>query len=186
VEALEVEIKIRFGDAESARRAILAAGGIETRPRHFEDNRLFDTPAGDLVARQALLRVRETSDGVGVLTFKEKVAGETRAKVRREWEVRVASPADLAAILERCGFVGTYRYQKYRTEFSVEGATVDLDETPMGCFVEIEAPMERLAALAASLGARDGDRLVEDYRSLYHAWLAERGLPPADMVFTDR
>jgi len=80
---LEIEVKIRFADAEAARRAILAAGGVERRARHFEENRLLDTASGDLVLRSALLRVRRTGDGLGVLTWKEKVVSEVKGDVRR-------------------------------------------------------------------------------------------------------
>lgn len=182
---LEIEVKIRFDGPEAARKAILAAGGVETRPRHFEENRIFDTPAGELVARSALLRVRETGDGEGVLTWKEKVASEARAKVRLEWETKVASPGTLVTILERAGFVVIYRYQKYRTVFELGGATIDLDETPMGCFIEIEAPAERIPVIAARLEAKESEFIVEDYRTLYREWLAERGREFGDMVFTD-
>jgi adenylate cyclase, class 2 len=137
------------------------------------------------VARSALLRVRETSDGGGLLTFKEKVVSEAKAKVRREWETKVASPATLVNILERAGFTIVYRYQKYRTVFELDGATVDLDETPMGCFVEIEAAAGEIPGVAARLGAREGDFLVEDYRTLYREWLADRGRELGDMVFKE-
>lgn len=186
VEALEVEVKIRFEKPEAARRAILAATGVEKRSRYFEENRIFDTPGRDLAARGALLRIRCTSDGEGLLTFKEKVESEVRAKVRKEWEVRIDSPETLATVLTRAGFVTTYTYQKYRTVFRIGEAVVDLDETPMGCFVEIEGSPDSIREAAARLGARQSDFLVEDYRTIYHAWLAERGLPPADMVFPDR
>jgi adenylate cyclase class 2 len=185
VERLEIEVKIRFAGPEEARRAIARAGGVERRSRHFEDNRVLDTPGGDLAVREALLRVRGTSDGGGILTFKEKVPSTARAKVRSEWEVEVSSPELLAWILSRAGFVTTYRYQKYRTVFELEGAVIDLDETPMGCFVEIEAPAEVLAGLASRLGAKEEEMLTEDYRALFMKWLEERGLPPADMIFAD-
>jgi len=183
VRQLEVEVKIRARSAAEARRRILTAGGIEIRPRHFEDNRILDTPSGDLAARRALLRVRSTSDGRGWVTFKEKVGEDTRAKVRDEWESEVSSAEALAAILERAGFVVSYRYQKYRTVFRAGGATIDLDETPMGCFIEIEGSEESLDAMTKVLGAGEADRIVEDYRTLWYAWLAGQGRPESDMVF---
>jgi len=185
-EPLEIEVKIRFEGAEAARRAILAAGGAETRARHFEDNRILDTPAGDLATRQALLRVRSTSDGRGFVTFKEKVATDVRAKVRIERESEVSSADAIAAILEGAGFVTTYRYQKYRTVFRLGRATVDLDETPMGCFIEIEAERDAILEAASRLGAKESEFLVEDYRTLYHDWLREKGLPLSDMLFPPR
>ncbi len=186
MEALEVEVKIRFETPEAARKAILAAAGVEKRSRYFEENRIFDTPGRELAARGALLRIRGTSDGEALLTFKEKVESGVRAKVRQEWEVRIDSPETLATLLTRAGFVTTYTYEKYRTVFRLGEAVVDLDETPIGCFVEIEGSPDVIREAAARLGARESDFLVEDYRTIYHAWLAERGLPPADMIFPDR
>jgi len=183
--ALEIEVKIRFADAGAARSAITAAGGIETRGRHFEDNRVYDTPGSDLRDRGALLRVRETSDGGGVVTFKEKVESDLRAKVRREYEAEVRPAATFGEILQKAGFVPTYHYQKYRTVFRLDGAVIDLDETPMGCFVEIEAAASLIESVAKRLGARAEEFIVDDYRTIYHAWLADRGRPPSDMVFQD-
>jgi predicted adenylyl cyclase CyaB len=182
---LEIEVKVRYPDAASALRAIVAAGGRESRARHFEENFVLDTVAGDLVARSALLRVRRSSDGEGFLTFKEKVVSEVNAKVRREWETRIEKPEVLLTILEGAGFVIVYRYQKYRTVFALEGATVDLDETPMGCFIEIEAAAEAIPIAAARLGVAESEFIVEDYRALYREWLEARGRPFADMVFED-
>jgi adenylate cyclase, class 2 len=185
VDTLEIEVKIRFPDAGEARRAVLSAGGAEVRPRHFEENSILDTPAGDLAARSALLRVRSASDGRAFLTFKEKVPTEARAKIRIEREVEVSSAEILAAILRGAGFVPIYRYQKYRTVFSLGAATVDLDETPMGCFIEIEGSREAIASAASRLGASEADFIVEDYRALFREWREARGLPPGDMVFED-
>ncbi|MBI3449578.1 MAG: class IV adenylate cyclase [Acidobacteria bacterium] len=182
-DALEVEIKLSFPDVGTARRALLAAGAVEARPRHFEENLVFDTPSGDLAASSRLLRVRATSDGQGALTYKEKVASEATAKVRRELETTVSAPAVLAAILERAGYVVTYRYEKYRTVFTLDGATIDLDETPMGCFVEIEAPAAAIPGLAARLGASERDFIVDDYRTVFREWLGARGRPLTDMTF---
>jgi hypothetical protein len=40
--AVESEVKLRVADAESARRALRGLGASLQRPRHFEDNHLFD------------------------------------------------------------------------------------------------------------------------------------------------
>lgn len=183
MDPLEIEVKIRCESAEAARRALQAAGAVESRPRHFEENRIYDTPAGDLRGRSAMLRVRSASDGAAAVTFKEKVETTERAKVRRELESPVGDPEVLAAILDRCGFVIIYRYQKHRTVFRLGEATIDLDETPMGCFLEIEGTPAVIASTAAAIGARESDFIVEDYRTLHREWLSAKGLPPGDMVF---
>lgn len=183
--SIETEVKIAFASAKAARDAILAAGGVERRARYFEDNRIFDNPARDLSARSALLRVRETSDGRGRLTYKEKIPGPARSKVRREWEVSVEPAKVLAEILAGAGFGVIYRYQKYRTGFRIADCAVELDETPIGCFVEVEGPDESIHRIASELGAPPAEICTEDYRSLHMAWLESRGLPAGDMVFPE-
>lgn len=183
---LEIEVKIRFEDVDEARRALKDAGAREIRARHFEDNRIFDTPGRDLAARSALLRVRETSDEKGFVTFKEKVESDISAKVRKELEAEVSPPATLAQILLGSGFIQTYRYQKYRTVFRLGAATIDLDETPMGCFIEIEGSREEIDEASRRMGRRPEQYIVEDYRSLYLEWLEQRGLPPGEMIFDPR
>lgn len=184
-EPLETEVKIRLGSAAQARRAILEAGGVEARKRHFEDNRIFDNPGRSLTDRGALLRVRATSDGGGRLTYKEKVETAERVKIRREWETEADPPEIMARILEMTGFQVIYRYQKYRTVFRLGEAAIELDETPMGCFVEIEGPRAAIPEIAALLGVGEEGFITEDYRTLHLAWLEERGLPPGDMVFPE-
>ncbi len=184
-DVIEREVKIRFADPTKAREAIVRAGGVESRARAFEDNRIFDNPERALAARGSLLRVRSTMGGGGRLTFKEKVESRSRAKVRREWEVVVEPAAVLAEILSRSGFSVVYRYQKYRTTFRIEDCLVELDETPIGCFVEIEGPEPAIFHVASRLGAATEDLISDDYRTLHLAWLEERGLPPGDMVFPD-
>ncbi len=182
---IEREVKIRFADPAKARSAIEAAGGVESRSRSFEDNRIFDSPSRSHASKRSLLRVRAVAGGQGRLTLKEKVDTESRAKVRREWEITVEAPGALAEIFSRVGFEVTYRYQKYRTSFRIEDCLVELDETPIGCFVEIEGPEPSIFDIATRLGAGEEDLIAEDYRSLHLAWLEERRLPPGDMVFQD-
>lgn len=184
-EPLEIEVKIRLGGAGEARKRILAAGAVPIRERHFEDNRIFDNKERELSRRGALLRVRATGDGMGRLTYKEKVKSDLRAKVRREWEVEVQPPEALVRILSMSGFEETYRYQKYRTVFRLEGCHIDLDETPMGCFVEIEGAADAIPRAARLLGVPEEAFITEDYRSLHRTWLDERGLPPGDMLYPD-
>lgn len=183
MDVLEREVKVRFADPAAARSRIEKAGGVERRSRFFEDNRIFDNPERRLSSCGALLRVRSIGGGEGRLTYKEKVATESKAKVRREWELVVDHPDVLAEILGRTGFEVVYRYQKYRTSFEVGDCHVELDETPIGCFVEIEGPEPSIFQVASRLGAAGGDLLSEDYRSLHLAWLESRGLPPGDMLF---
>ena len=139
--------------------------------------------AGELAARGKLLRLRR--DGVRtLLTYKAPVPGEHRHKVREEHETEIADAEALVAILDGLGYSPVYRYQKYRTLFELEGVTVCLDETPIGCFVELEGQPEAIDRVAARLGFAEQDYIRLTYRDLQEREAAESGRgETGDMVF---
>ena len=63
----------------------------------------------------------------------------------------IADPEALERILVGLGFRPCYRYQKYRTLFAVGELQVCLDETPIGCFVELEGAPEAIDRAAERL-----------------------------------
>ncbi|HYO79918.1 MAG TPA: class IV adenylate cyclase, partial [Bryobacteraceae bacterium] len=132
---IETEVKIRIGDADSARRTIVGAGFEEIRPRIFEGNDVFDLPGDQLRNSGQLLRVRQTGD-TGTITWKGVVSTGVH-KSRPELETAIGKPAAMSAILEALGYQRTFRYEKYRTEFasSATVGTITLDETPIGNFL---------------------------------------------------
>ena len=76
-----------------------------------------------------------------MLTYKAPIAGRAkrrtslRYKEREEIEVEVTNGADLARILEGLGLRPSFRYEKYRTKYTLKNLPrleVDLDETPAG------------------------------------------------------
>jgi len=68
-----------------------------------------------------------------VLTHKAK-SEDRRHKVRVEVETRVEDGQEMDAILRALGFEPTFRYEKYRAEWSDGKGHVVLDETPIGDF----------------------------------------------------
>ena len=44
----------------------------------------------------------------------------------------------MRAILENLGYRQVFRYQKYRESWRHRGQEIEIDETPIGCFLEIE------------------------------------------------
>ena len=180
---LEREVKLRFEDADTARAAILAAGGTPVRGRRMQEDCLLDTPDDELRARRSVLRVRVES-GKSLLTFKGPVQpGLT--KVREELETVVGDGAVVVQMLEQLGFRVWFRYQKYREEFALDDVLIALDETPVGTFVEIEGGDRGIAETAEALGRGPGDYLVDSYRRLYLDDCEARGIAVADMVFDE-
>jgi adenylate cyclase, class 2 len=196
----EVEIKLPVKDLHATVRAIEALGAV-SRGRLFEQNTLYDTPQSDLRASGRLLRVRiETAERKNasrpqfrrvVLTskaplpqprgprkksrYKERSERELIADPSRNW------PSDLAAL----GFRPSFRYEKYRTSFRLRGLKLhlDLDETPVGTFLELEGPPAEIGRVARALGYPPASYIVGTYWDVYAADCRRRDRVPKNMVF---
>lgn len=183
--------------------------------RVHEWNVIFDTPEGGLAKHGQLLRIRtetpeakskKTKPASGqrtLLTFKRPLVKgasaygspqEThRHKVREEIEVEVADAAVLAKIFEGLGMRGWFRYEKYRTTFRLpatsswaEGLLIELDETPIGTFVELEGPPAAIDRAAQELGYTRRDYVLKNYLVLYVEECRRMGQQPGDMLFAAR
>ncbi len=113
-----------------------------------------------------------------------------RYKVREELEVAVTDPQQLRLILEALGLRGWFRYEKYRTTYRLPagarwaaGLKVELDETPIGAFVELEGPPEAIDRAAELLGYGPADYISKTYLSLYLSQCRKQGVEPRDMLF---
>ncbi len=73
-------------------------------------------------------------------------------KSREERETAVDAPGELRAILRNLGYKPVFRYQKYRETWTHRGQEIEVDETPIGIFLEIEGDAEGIHAVAG--GAR--------------------------------
>ena len=113
-----------------------------------------------------------------------------RHKVREELELEVADAAILTKIFEGLGMRGWFRYEKYRTTFRLPPAAgwakdllIELDETPIGTFVELEGPPAAIDQAARKLGFSADDYIVMSYLALYVEDCRRQGKEPGDMVF---
>lgn len=183
---LEIEVKLACDDLDRLRNA-----GYELKlekPRHFEDNWLLDFPDESLFKQGAALRVRSVN-GRGTVTYKGivKETHESRLKVREEIETNVTDPQRMIELFERLGFRRSFRYQKYRTGYSVthQNATfkVVLDETPMGRFIEIEGDEADVLKALDAAGFSTDDIIKQSYPELQEARCRARGVPLEDLVF---
>ncbi len=190
----------------------VAARSVKSRPgqagRVNEFNTLFDTPEGGLAKHGQLLRIRqEWRGGRGsekakpartVFTYKGPSVADSAAsaalgrryKIRDEFEVEVADASGLRQILEALGLRGWFRYEKYRTTFALPpknrwaaGLRIELDETPIGPYLELEGPPEAIDRAAEQLGYRHGDYITTSYLALYLEQCRRRGQPTGDMLF---
>jgi adenylate cyclase, class 2 len=163
-------------------------------PRVHEMNTLYDTPDGKLARQGQMLRLRverrarrtdraeKKSKGAGVpalLTFKgpglpgkggPKRASAGRYKIREEHELRIGDHEEMPRILEALGLRPWFRYEKFRTTYRLPGIAhlkLELDETPVGCFLEIEGKRDAINRAATLLGFARSDYIVKSYGALF-------------------
>jgi adenylate cyclase class 2 len=175
----ETEVKLRVATAAAARALVQGIGAVLVRERHFEDNVLFDDRAGSLRASGTVLRLRTTARG-GVLTFKGPRVIEGGVKSREERETAVETPGEVFAILQNLGYRPVFRYQKYRETWTHRGQEIEVDETPIGTYLEIEGDVEGIHAVARDLGFSPADYASQSYVDLFFA-----GGGQGDMVFPE-
>lgn len=161
----ENEIKLAFASPDLAIRKLAELGAREAHPRTFEDNVLYDAPDRTLARSGRLLRLRRYGSAT-ILTFKGPVPGEHRHKVRVEHETAVHDADAMRLILDGLGYAPVYRYQKFRTVFSVRGVTAAVDETPLGTYVELEGAPEDVDLVASALGYDESRYILLTYREL--------------------
>lgn len=180
---LEVEVKLRLASPEDGLRRLALAGFVQSHPRTFESNTVYDTQAGELRSSDRLLRVRIFGERV-TLTYKgPTIAG--RHKTREEIETELPDSRSVPMVLERLGYVPAFRYEKYRTAFTRQGepGEVVLDETPIGSFLEVEGPAEWIDRAAVRLGFSPEDYITATYGALYVEYVRSHPAAPAHMVF---
>ena len=207
----EIEIKLRLADLRGFREALSRLGARAIRCVH-EWNELYDTPASDLKRRSELLRVRTesplTSGGrrpdsaapKTILTLKGPITGGEKRpkhgrkyKVREEIEANITDGPVLRTILRRMGLRIWFRYEKRRTTFRLPAARrwardllIELDETPMGSFIELEGPRNAIDRAATALGYGKPDYLTANYFVLYRDHCRRAGKKAGDMLFANK
>ncbi len=206
----EIEIKLRVPDVAALRSRLKRLRAREITPRTYESNTLYDTPRHDLRRRDQLIRIRTEQlalsirkrrpkeNAMALLTYKgpsssnnAKELGRhsktlSHFKIKEEAEVLVAGAGELARILRALGLHPVFRYEKFRTTYvlpGVRGLKIELDETPVGTYLELEGPVAGIDRGAHLLGYARNDYMTDTYGSLYLAACRRRGRKPGDMLF---
>ena len=206
----EREIKLSIEDLPALRRSLAKLGALVVTPRVHELNVVFDTPTFDLAKHEHLLRIRAETAGRSrgktsraapraLVTFKRPMptAGSNgkgeQHKVREEIELEVSDEKALARLFEALGMRGWFRYEKFRTTFRLpdsqrwaKGLLIELDETPIGIFLELEGPARAIDRAARALGFEPSDYILANYMVLYRKYCLSRGEEPRDMLFANQ
>lgn len=207
----EIEIKLRIDDLPAMRRRLKRIGASEVSSRTHESNTLYDTPAGELRRRGKLIRVRierPASNGAktrgknpvcATLTYKAPIrrrrqkpkpghaaASLGRFKIKQEAEISLVGADQIGQILHGLNLRPSFRYEKYRTTYHLSGIKalkIELDETPVGTFLELEGPRRAIDRAALRLGYARSEYMTQTYGALYLADCKRRRQKPSNMLF---
>jgi adenylate cyclase class IV len=201
----EIEIKLPILDLPLLLQELRHLRARPEKSVH-EQNALFDTPRRYFSRRGAILRIRtevpakapgslrtarsKQKPAEGLLTYKDLLPEAARSnhkyKIREEIEYRLPNARRFERLLLRLGLGPWFRYEKFRTRYRLPrlpGLHVDLDETPIGPFLELEGPKRAIDTAARLLGFRSRDYIAASYLELYITECHQRGRTPGHMMF---
>jgi adenylate cyclase class 2 len=208
----EIEIKLRVTDRAAIRSLLKRFHARQIIPRTFESNTLYDTPGQSLRRSGRLIRIRieqpastkatrpQNDHTPAILTYKGPPAKSRKPsarsktpkrhshfKIREEAEVSLSNASESSRILRALGLRPIFRYEKFRTTYRLPGLRslkIELDETPIGNYLELEGTMTGIDRCARLLGYNRRDYLKDSYGSLYLAECRRKNKKPADMLFS--
>jgi adenylate cyclase class 2 len=177
----EIEIKFRVRDVQALARKLRASGFRLVTRRTHELNKLYDQPGEVLRLRRELLRLRRYGSE---WTLTHKSGGKKgRHSSRVELETRVADGKKIDLILRALGYVPSFRYEKFRAEWTDGKGQMVVDETPIGNFCEIEGSPRWIDATAKKLGVSAIDYITKNYATLFLEWKEKTKSQALEMTF---
>lgn len=179
--AQEIEIKFRVADLRALARKLRSAGFHLVTKRTHEINTLYDLPGEVLRNRKELLRIRQYGSEWTVTHKSGTKRGRHSSRV--ELETRVADGKKIEAILYALGYTPSFRYEKFRAEWSDGKGQVVVDETPIGNFCEIEGKPRWIDATAKKLAVETDDYITKNYASLFADWKRDQKSVAEEMTF---
>ena len=131
--------------------------------------------------RGEILRLRKYGER-WTLTHKSKGTAR-RHKSRQEYETEVADGESLDRILRTLGFSPSFRYEKFRSEWTDGHGNVVIDETPIGTVAEIEGRPRWIDRTARRLGIPPSAYITLSYGALFEEWRHRTGSRAQEMTF---
>ena len=177
----EIEIKFRVSDARELTR-LRAAQFRQVTPRNASKATHFSTFPAKSCGNVANYCVCAEYGTGWLLTHKAR-SKITRHKTRVEIQTEIADGKQLEKILLALGYVPSFRYEKFRAEWSDGKGQVVLDETPIGSFGEIEGPARWIDRTARKLGIDRQSYITDSYAELFFAWKRQTRNSANEMTF---
>jgi adenylate cyclase class 2 len=165
--ALETELKLRIPATAPFRPRLETLGFREATPAQLEVSVLWDRN-GELRATGSALRTR-THAGLARLTWKGPKVPDALLKIRPELETGIEHLESLEGILRALGFSPVLRMEKQRAVWERADLEACLDETPFGCYLELEGAPQAIHAAMTGLGLSADRAETRSYPELYQA-----------------
>ena len=203
----EIEIKLRVRDLATLLRALRRIGAA-SKGRVFEHNTIYDTPESAFRRAGRLLRLRfetpvpRSARATGTHLVRPKLrprgailtakapphqggrrSGSARYKERLERELALHNPTQFERAIISVGLRPRFIYEKFRSTFDLPELHLDLDETPVGTFLELEGSPRAIDRAARALEFTPRDYFRGTYWDVYAADCHRRGRPLRNMVF---
>jgi adenylate cyclase class 2 len=179
----EIEIKFRVASIPALKRKLRKAGFRIVTPRTREMNTLYDLPGEVLRKRKELLRLRKYGSEWALTHKAGKKAG--RHSSREELETSVRDGKQMEFILRALGYAPSFRYEKFRAEWTDGKGQVVVDDTPIGNFCEIEGAPRWIDNTAKKLGVSAADYITQNYAGLFLEWKARTNSEAKEMTFKE-
>ena len=164
---LETELKLRIPATGPFRPLLEALGFREVTPAQPELSVLWDRD-GHLRAAGSALRTRSYA-GQWRLTWKGPKVPDAILKIRPELETGISDGAALEGILRALGYEPVLRLEKVRAVWERPELEACLDETPFGCYLELEGEPQAIGAAMEGLGLAPDRAEPGSYPELYQA-----------------
>jgi adenylate cyclase class 2 len=168
-------------DLPALARKLRGAGFRLKTKRTHEMNTLYDLPGEVLRRRQELLRLRKYGTEWKLTHKAGKATG--RHSSREELETSLESGKQMELILRALGYAPSFRYEKFRAEWTDGKGQVVVDETPIGNFCELEGPPRWIDKTAKKMGVARADYITKNYAGLFAEWKASNKSRADDMTF---
>ena len=188
----EIEVKFYVRDLAGVEQTLQNLNARMAQKRALETNLRFDTTENSLGRYRHVLRLRRPAPGYlpedpqGLLTYKGPTQSGQSISIRQEIEVVVSDFETALHLLEALGYQVVVMYEKWRTVYRVGDVDVDLDETPLGNFLEIEGPdTAGIQEVALLLGLDWEARSGESYMALFNRVRLARGLSVQNLSFAE-
>jgi len=137
---IEVEVKAHATNLDEIEKKVIEIGASRMGEEYQEDL-YFNAPHRDFAQTDEALRIRKTKSENSektYITYKGPKMDEL-SKTRKEIEVAVEDPSNVAEILQNLSFRAVAMVRKNRTIYTLDELIITLDQVHgVGDFVEIE------------------------------------------------